>query len=231
MHNANKLKPCPFCAEHISASARFCPLCESALTSTPQTPYHEPSAFRIAGNEHVNAGSSPVVVLVLLGVCGMIAACFWNSANKIAPTPSVPLTTTESSSPPATDAQRKKLFLETFDELKRTPSIPIKNSYRIVANEAPELPEDAEFEAQIASQQGSYSTDSSYNSSPQYSSYADQQACQNLVGVHDNLKCGNYAAAAREADSCLRNAQLTGDPEAVRGAQAVRDAVRRTTGY
>lgn len=64
-----------------------------------------------------------------------------------------------------------------------------------------------------------------------YTSLADKAAVEAMNAVRSSLEAGDHAAAARNADECLRNAQLTGDPEAIRGAQALRDAVKRTTGY
>lgn len=168
MNTNNQTKPCPYCAEIINVGEMQCPFCEVEFAQEPlhkSGPWQEPAAFRMA-NQTQDSNSSPVIVLVLLAVCGLIGCFIWNQLQVASPTPQ-PSSIASDAAPPS-DQDRKALYVETLNALKTTPSPAIPDAYRIIATEAPELPGDAEAEAEAlaTNKQGTtYSSPSTYTPS------------------------------------------------------------------
>lgn len=226
-------KACPDCAETIKAAARRCRFCGCQLdlasgvinegnyqepgASLPETPTRrvrlgETAASRMSNRLNTNTSSSSGLFLfVSIGVIAVGAGGFFLYTNR------------STILKHDNNQERQALYTETMNSLRSVRNPPQSSAYRIAASSAPPLEENPI--AQTASATPVYANDLSYVRS------ADQRAVQNVFSVRDNLKGGNHAAAARDADECLWNARLTGDPEAIGEAQVLRDAVRRTTGY
>lgn len=167
----------------------------------------------------------------------MLASC--SSAPPVEQTSQTP---TSPAVNQATDEERLATFKRVIAELKETKNPPVDEDYNVVTGADTQAFSNRESGAAVAYPTASSSTYSSTGSTTtnyasqapsgvSYTSSADQAGVGALYATKASLQSHDYAGAARNSQACLDAAIRTGDPEAIRGAQALRDAVTRTTGY